>query len=89
MEVAPKLDVADAIVTKWSRLATTFDQALKRLRQGIARDRTPPAISVQKTMAQIDDYLARLGPFDRESDAEKALARIAHDWPEAKAVPCG
>ena len=54
----PNAEVADAIVTKWSRLATTFDQALKRLRQGIARDRTPPAISVQKTMAQIDDYLA-------------------------------
>ena len=53
----PDAQVADAVVTKWSRLGTTFDQALKRLRQGIARDRTPPAISVQKTIAQIDDYL--------------------------------
>jgi uncharacterized protein (DUF885 family) len=53
----PDADVADAIVTKWSRLGTTFDQALKRLRQGIARDRTPPAISVQKAMTQIADYL--------------------------------
>ena len=31
----------------------------------------------------------RLGPFDREKDAEKALERIAPDWPDAKAVPCG
>ena len=31
----------------------------------------------------------RLGPFDREKDAEKALERIASDWPDAKAVPCG
>ena len=34
-------------------------------------------------------HRVRLGPFDRESDAEKALARIASDWPDAKAVPCG
>ncbi len=34
-------------------------------------------------------HRVRLGPFDNEKDAVKALERIARDWPEAKAVPCG
>jgi len=34
-------------------------------------------------------HRVRLGPYDREKDAEKTLARIAPDWPTAKAVPCG
>ena len=34
-------------------------------------------------------HRVRLGPFDNEKDAIKALERISRDWPEAKAVPCG
>jgi len=34
-------------------------------------------------------HRVRLGPFDNEKDAVKALERIGGDWPEAKAVPCG
>jgi rare lipoprotein A len=34
-------------------------------------------------------HRVRLGPFDKEKDAIKALERIGADWPEAKAVPCG
>ena len=34
-------------------------------------------------------HRVRLGPFDNEKDAVKALERISRDWPEAKAVPCG
>ncbi len=34
-------------------------------------------------------HRVRLGPFDKEKDAVKALERIGRDWPEAKAVPCG
>lgn len=49
---------ADAIVTKWSKVGDMFDQAIHRLRQGIARDRTPPRTSVEKSVAQIDQYLA-------------------------------
>ena len=43
---------------KWSRLGTTFEQLIHRLRQGLARDRTPPRTSVEKSIAQIDQYLA-------------------------------
>ena len=49
---------ADAVVEKWSRLGTTFEQLIHRLRQGLARDRTPPRTSVEKSIAQIDQYLA-------------------------------
>jgi len=34
-------------------------------------------------------HRVRLGPFDREKEAIKALERISGDWPGAKAVPCG
>ena len=31
----------------------------------------------------------RVGPFDAERAAEKALERIQREWPEATVVPCG
>jgi rare lipoprotein A len=34
-------------------------------------------------------HRVRVGPFDREKEAVKALERVSRDWPEAKAVPCG
>ncbi len=49
---------ADAVVAKWSKLGTTFEQLIHRLRQGLAKDRTPPRTSVEKSIAQIDQYLA-------------------------------
>jgi len=49
---------ADALVTKASRVGGMFDQAIERLRQGVANRRTPTAILVEKSLAQIDDYLA-------------------------------
>ena len=55
---APTADVADAVVTKWSRTGQIFDQGIERLRQGVANGRTPPRISVEKSIPQIDGYLA-------------------------------
>ena len=49
---------ADAIVAKWSKLGTTFEQLIHRLRQGLAKDRIPPRTSVEKSIAQIDQYLS-------------------------------
>ncbi len=49
---------ADHVVVKWSKLGTTFDQLIHRLRQGLAKDRTPPRTSVEKTVTQIDQYMA-------------------------------
>jgi uncharacterized protein (DUF885 family) len=49
---------AQALVEKWSKLGRLLDQAVARLRQGIARDRTPPRVALEKVLAQIDTYLA-------------------------------
>ncbi len=49
---------AEAIVAKLAKLGSVFEQAVFRLRQGLAMERTPPAIAVDKAVAQIDAYLA-------------------------------
>lgn len=49
---------ADALVAKWSKVGDTFDDLIHRLRQGLAKDRTPPRTSVEKSITQIDEYLA-------------------------------
>jgi uncharacterized protein (DUF885 family) len=87
LQLAPQLgaasaDVADALVGKWSKLGRTFDDAVKRLRQGVARDRTPPRIAVERSITQIDEYLATSldhdpftigqGPADFDEAAEAA-----------------
>ncbi len=55
---------ADAIVEKFSKLGTLFEQAVHRLRQGTAKDRTPAAVAVEKVIAQIDSYLG--SPVDAD-----------------------
>ena len=49
---------AEAMLEKWSQMGRMLDQMIGRLRQGLARDRTPPAIAAEKTVAQLDTYLA-------------------------------
>ena len=49
---------AEALIEKYRKIGGMFDDAIKRLRQGIARDRTPPAVAVERTIEQIDGYLA-------------------------------
>lgn len=48
---------AAAVTLRYRKIAPMIDEAVKRLRQGVARDRTPPAVAVEKTIAQIDGYL--------------------------------
>lgn len=49
---------AAALVDKYRKVGGMFDAAVKRLRQGVARDRTPVALAVEKTIAQLERYLA-------------------------------
>ncbi len=54
----PGAEEAAAIVAKWSKMKDVFEQAVQRLRQGVALNRTPPQIAVEKSIGQIDRYLA-------------------------------
>ena len=57
---------AEAVVVKLGKLGELFRQAVFRLRQGLAMERTPPAVAVEKAIAQIDAYLAapiEMDPF--------------------------
>ena len=49
---------AEAIVAKWSKLGDTFDDMIHRLRQGLAKGRTPPRTSVEKSVVQIEQFLS-------------------------------
>jgi uncharacterized protein (DUF885 family) len=75
---------ADAVVAKWSKFDTLFEQAVHRLRQGVATGRTPPRVAVDKVIAQVDAYLAsplsadpfiHVPPPPQLSDAEVAAWR--------------
>lgn len=63
LQLAPQFPIiepehAEAMVGKWSRIGGLFDDAIHRLRQGLAKDRTPPRVAVERVVAQIDAYLA-------------------------------
>ncbi len=49
-----------AFVEKASKVGRQFDQAMERHRQGVANHRTPPRISVEKVIGQLDAF-AKLG----------------------------
>ncbi len=48
---------ADAFIAKYDKMGSVFDAAVQRLQAGIRNGRTPPAVSVQRSLRQLDDYL--------------------------------
>ena len=52
-----------AFVEKASKVGRQFDQAMDRHRQGVANRRTPPRISVEKVIGQLDAF-GKLGVGD-------------------------
>lgn len=73
---------AESLVTRYRRLDRTFDTAADRLRAGVDRDRTPPAITVDHVIAQVDGILAAdlaSSPFVTTPDAPP-------DWDEDRAA---
>jgi uncharacterized protein (DUF885 family) len=81
----PTADVAEAIVTKWSRLGATFDQAIERLREGMANGRTPPRVAVEKSITQIDSYLdsdVNADPFTMLSAPPAFTEEQGEQWRE-------
>jgi uncharacterized protein (DUF885 family) len=74
---------AEAILTKLDKLGGLMDQSVQRLRQGIARDRTPPAMAVEKVLAQLDAYLETPpagDPFTRITPPESFGDAQAAEW---------
>jgi len=55
---------AESLITKWIKTNGMFQQAVQRLKQGVARERTPYRSAVEKVIAQIDGYLA--SPIDSD-----------------------
>jgi uncharacterized protein (DUF885 family) len=47
-----------AFVEKASKIGRQFDQLMDRHREGVSNGRTPPAISVEKVLAQLDSLIA-------------------------------
>ena len=56
--VLTEVDQAAGLLEKWSKVGGLFDQLIARLQEGAAAGRTPPRISVEKVIAQVDRYLA-------------------------------
>jgi uncharacterized protein (DUF885 family) len=54
---------AEAMPARFSAIAQAFDDAATRLREGVASGRTPIRSTAEKTVAQVDRYLAT-GPDD-------------------------
>jgi len=54
----PNSDVAEAMLTKTHGIARCFRDMSDRLREGVARRRTPAAFACDDTVAQIDAWLA-------------------------------
>ncbi len=79
---------AENVLVKMTKLPLLFDQAADRLREGVARGRTPSHYTTAKTVEQIHDYLAlplEEDPFLRmkppptysETQAEEFRGRLA------------
>jgi uncharacterized protein (DUF885 family) len=49
---------AEALVQKYRSIGQTLDEMADRLREGLANGRTPPALTTQKTVEQLDAMLA-------------------------------
>ena len=77
---------AAAFVTKASRLGTAFDHAVDSLRDGVTNGRTPPRVSVEKVLAQLDAYLAspvEKDPFLAIQPPADMGAEAVADWRRA------
>jgi uncharacterized protein (DUF885 family) len=73
---APEPEHAAMAVIRIGALATMLDQAADRFREGLAAGRTPARINIERSLNQVDGYLA--SPLDQDP-----FARLQGpaDWP--------
>ena len=75
-----------AFVDKASKVGRQFDQLMERHRQGVANGRTPPQISVEKVVAQLESLVAtpaEASPFLQIALPEKMTESEQARWREA------
>ncbi len=61
---APEPEHARMAVERLGKLGTMFDQAATRFREGLASGRSPARINIERSLNQIDGYLA--SPIDQD-----------------------
>ncbi|MGH9011400.1 MAG: DUF885 domain-containing protein, partial [Acidimicrobiia bacterium] len=88
---APAPESARALLERHRQIPTLIDQMIERLRAGVAAGRTPARINVERSLNQVDKYLASAldgdpfttfaGPpgWDGEADWRADLATTARD----------
>jgi uncharacterized protein (DUF885 family) len=89
--VAPTPASAEALRVRYGSLGALLDQAAERFREGLAAGRTPPRLVVERSLNQLDAYLASPldgdpfttvpgpGGWDGEAAWRDALAAVARD----------
>ncbi len=99
LQIAPHFSVvtpehAAAMVDRWAGVPGLMDDSIKRLRQGIARNRTPNRLAVERSITQLDAYLASpvdVDPFMQltppqafdEAATDEWRTRLRHQVEEA------
>ncbi|WP_433622404.1 DUF885 domain-containing protein [Nocardia sp. CA-120079] len=88
---APQPEHAHALVRRYRQFGTLFDQAVQQFRNGLAAGRTPARITIERSLNQLDGYLASdiatdpfvtfAGPadWDGEADWRTELTEVARE----------
>ncbi|MEV6138856.1 DUF885 domain-containing protein [Nocardia sp. NPDC051990] len=88
---APQPEHALALVRRYRQFGTLFDQAVQQFRNGLAAGRMPARVTIDRSLNQLDSYLASdiatdpfvtfAGPADWDGEAawRAELAEVARD----------
>lgn len=85
LQIAPQTRAADAdsasqLVTRYRQAGRFLDQAAERYRAGLGRGRTPAAICVERSLNQVDGYLA--SPLDQDPFVHLPPPQDPEGWDE-------
>jgi uncharacterized protein (DUF885 family) len=85
LQIAPQTQASDAesankLVERYRRSGTFLDQAADRFRSGLIKGRTPAAICIERSLNQVDGYLA--SPLDGDPFVNLPLPQEAEAFDE-------
>jgi uncharacterized protein (DUF885 family) len=85
LQIAPQTQASDAdsahrLVERYRLAGRYLDQAADRFRSGLGNDRTPAAINVERSLNQVDGYLA--SPLDDDPFVNLPLPQEAEGFDE-------